>query len=191
MDSTARQPALAAVGRSLRGSSLVGLAAISLALPPVTPRDGSAEEAPKPVCIINYIGHETTGEKTRVILHANLPIDYRGGSLRGSQLVLDIANVEISLPSKVVELGAPEVTRVVIGPEIKREGDRLLKVRLLGVRASSHKVETKGNELYIDLAPAKGARDREKGMPKVINNATEVMAGNRGFNADSSGGEGR
>jgi hypothetical protein len=126
--------------------------------------------------VINFIGHETDNLLTRVILHADAPIDYRGGLLRGTQVVLDLANVVISLPEPVVELGAPEVDRVVIGPEILRDGERVLKVRLTGVKAGSHRVVVKGNELHIELTALKGARDGRKGLPKIINNNTEVMA---------------
>ena len=171
--------------RSLKTSTVagfVGIMSLSFALPTVTPRTGSAEEAVRPACVINYIGHETTPERTRVILHANTTIDYRGGSLRGNQVVLDLANTQVSLPSTVVEVGAPEVDRVVIGPEITKDNDKLLKVRLLGVKASSHKVETKGNELFVDLKPLKGARDGQKGMPKIINNSSETTASMRGSN---------
>jgi len=84
---------------SMKGTTLVGLVAISTTLPTVTPRTGLAETPAKPACVISYIGHETTDDKTRVILHANTTIDYRGGSLRGNQVVLDLANVQVSLPS--------------------------------------------------------------------------------------------
>ncbi|HZI93003.1 MAG TPA: pilus assembly protein N-terminal domain-containing protein, partial [Patescibacteria group bacterium] len=166
--------------RNLKSSTMAGLLVLSVALPTVTPRTGRAAEAPKPACVINFIGHEMSAEKTRVILHANTAIDYRGGTLRGNQVVLDLANVEVALPSTVVEMGSPEVDRLVVGPEISRDGEHLLKIRLLGVRAASHKVESKGNELYVDLTPMKGARDGEKGLPKVINNSSEIMASIRG-----------
>ncbi|HET6372459.1 MAG TPA: type II and III secretion system protein family protein, partial [Candidatus Polarisedimenticolia bacterium] len=122
-------------------------------------------------------GHETSPEMTRVILHGTGPIDYRGGALRGDQVILDLANVESSLAAPVVDLGAPEVDRVVIGPEINKDGDSVLKIRLTGVKARSHKITPKGNELYIDLTALKGARDG-KGLPKVINNSSEVQAKN-------------
>ena len=160
----------------MKSSTLVGLLCFSIALPTVMPRTGRAAEAAKPACVINFIGHEVSAAKTRVILHANTAIDYRGGTLRGNQVVLDLANVEVSLPSRVVEFGSPEIDRLVVGPEISRDGERLLKIRLLGVRAASHKVESKGNELYIDLTPVKGARDGQKGLPKIINNSSEIMA---------------
>jgi hypothetical protein len=96
--------------------------------------------------------------------------------LRGSLVVLDLANVQVSLSSQVVELGAPEVERVVIGPQIVRDGENVLKVRLLGVSASSHKVVLKGNELYVELVALRGSRDGHKGLPKLIRNNTEVMA---------------
>src|SRR5688572_20653799 len=59
--------------------------------------------------VISFIGHETTPEMTRVILHADGPIDYRGGMLKGDQVILDLANTRTSLPVPVVELGAREV----------------------------------------------------------------------------------
>jgi len=128
-----------------------------------------------PQRVISFIGHETTTEMTRVILHADGPIDYRGGMLKGDQVILDLANTRTSLPVPVVELGAREVARVVIGPELTKEGEQFLKVRLTGVKASSHKVTAAGNELHVDLTPRKGANDR-KGMPKVIYNDDEVNA---------------
>jgi len=119
-------------------------------------------------CVISFIGHEVSGEMTRVILRANRPIDYRGGHVRDRQVILDLANTGISLAGPVVELGAPEVARVVIGPEIDREGEKVLKIRLTGVRARRHKVQIVGNELHIDLTPLNGSRGRQKGLPKVI-----------------------
>ena len=56
---------------SLRCSTLAGLLVLSVVLPPITPRTGRAEEAAKPACVINFIGHVTTDEMTRVILHAD------------------------------------------------------------------------------------------------------------------------
>jgi len=164
---------------SMKCSALAALLVMLLSVPPVGPRDLFAETSTDQpaVSVINFIGHETTKEKTRVIFHANAPIDYRGGLLRKDQVILDLANVTTSLPTTVVELGAPEVDRVVIGPEITRYGENVLKVRLTGVHASTHKVETKENELFIDLTPAKGARNDE-GLPKVIDNSSEVMARN-------------
>lgn len=160
--------------RRMRYPAVAGLLALSISLA----HAGRAEaklERPAP-SVISFIGHETDREMTRVILHADSPIDYRGGMLRGTQVVLDLANVRISLPDPVVELGAPEVDRVVIGPEISRDGEKVLKLRLTGVKAGSHKVVAKGNELHVELTALKGARDGQKGLPKLINNRSEVMA---------------
>jgi hypothetical protein len=125
--------------------------------------------------VIQEVAHETDEARTRVILRASSPIDYRGGLLHGDQVIIDLANAESSLPSPVVELGAPEVARLVIGPELTREGVRLLKVRLTGVKARTHKVEVRGNELYIDLRAIEGSRDRRKGLPKLIRTETEIV----------------
>ncbi len=158
---------------------LTTIAAVALATPSVLPSTGMAagNETDSPACVINFIGHETSDQMTRVILHANAPIDYRGGFLHGDQVILNLANTEISLPTPVVEVGAPEVERVIVGPEIKRDGDRVLKVRLTGVHARSQKVQMKDNELLIDLTRLEGTGE-EKGLPKIINNTTEVMAKN-------------
>ncbi|HET9481227.1 MAG TPA: pilus assembly protein N-terminal domain-containing protein, partial [Candidatus Polarisedimenticolia bacterium] len=53
---------------------------------------------------------------------------------------------------------------------------RVLKVRLTGVKARSHKVEVRENELHIDLASLKGSRG-EEGLPKLIHNGSEITAG--------------
>lgn len=126
-------------------------------------------------CVINYIGHEVDVERTRVIIRATKPIDYRGGRLFGDQVILDIAEVEVSLPSPVVELGSPEVDRVILGPELTKDGLRLLKLRLTGVKARRHKVTVKGNELYIDLTPRDNSPERKKGLPKIIRNDVEIV----------------
>src|SRR5262245_13459597 len=148
--------------------TLVVLLASALALPMAIGGSAQAGEPSKTAgpSVINFIGHETSADKTRVILHASGPIDYRGGLLQRSPVILDLANVEASLLASVVELGAPEVDRVVIGPEVTRDGEKVLKVRLTGVRARKHKVQAKDNELLIDLTPLKGARDG-KGLPKM------------------------
>lgn len=161
--------------RTLRYPAVAGLLALSITLLAHVDRAQATPGRPAP-SVISFIGHETDREMTRVILHADAPIDYRGGMLRGTQVVLDLANVRISLPDPVVELGAPEVDRVVIGPEISRDGEKVLKLRLTGVKAGSHKVVAKGNELYIELTALKGSRDGHKGLPKLINNGAEVMA---------------
>jgi len=165
--------------RKYTGIILTLIAAVALATPSVIPSTGLAagNETDSPACVINFIGHETSDDMTRVILHANTPIDYRGGFLHGDQVILNLANTEISLPTPVVEVGVPEVDRVIVGPAIKRDGESVLKVRLTGVHARSHKVEMRDNELFIDLTRLEGANDR-KGLPKVIDNNTEVMAKN-------------
>jgi hypothetical protein len=140
--------------------------------------EAAEQETPAPPAaerIISSISHETTSDSTRVILRADGPIDYRGGRLKGDQIILDLANVRTSLPLPVVELGAREVARVVIGPEITKDGEKVLKVRLTGVKASSHKVTVKGNELHIDLTHRKGPHD-EKGLPKIVYGDDETTA---------------
>ena len=120
------------------------------------------------------VSHESDANRTRVTIHATGPIDYRGGRLHGNQVILDIANIEMTLPSPVVELHTPEVVRMVIGPELSVNGERLLKVRLTGVKARTHKITVKGNDLYIDLIPKNGARE-PKGLPKLIRNDSEII----------------
>lgn len=136
-------------------------------------------QSDKPVkkAVISFIGHEVNEERTRVILRADAPIDYRGGRLHGDQVIIDLANVEIALeePTRVVELGTPEVDRLVIGPELTKDGERLLKVRLTGVDARTHKVTMKGNELLIDLTARENSKDRRKGLPKVIRDDIEIV----------------
>jgi len=141
-----------------------------------SPRGVYASEParPAPVTIIEFIGQEIDVEKTRVILRATSPIDYRGGRLYGDQVILDIANVELSLPNPVVELGTPEVDRVIIGPELTKDGVQIMKLRLTGVRARRHKVTVEGNELHIDLSRRDRSREREKGFPKIIRNEAPV-----------------
>ncbi len=156
---------------------LTALLFAALAMAPVEPvpvQAASGTPAIETSCVINFIGHETTQERTRVILHATSPIDYRGGSLQGDQVILDLANVRATLPTPVVEIGAPEVDRAVIGPEVNRDGGTILKVRLTGVKARSHKVQTKGNELHVDLMALEGSRD--EGLPKLIDDSSDVMA---------------
>ncbi|HKY32829.1 MAG TPA: type II and III secretion system protein family protein [Candidatus Polarisedimenticolia bacterium] len=149
---------------------------VALLVAPALPAKTGPSGAESPERVINFIGHEVSGGATRVILHADGPIDYRGGILNGDQVILDLANVRTSLPLPFVELGAPQVDRVVIGPEITKDGERLLKIRLTGVRARSHKVQAKDNELLIDLTPLKGPGREEKGLPKIIRNEPEVTA---------------
>ncbi|MGH9866549.1 MAG: hypothetical protein ACREAA_00085 [Candidatus Polarisedimenticolia bacterium] len=163
-----------AITRDTAEAALVFALLLMLAMAGLT----AAEEQGSPQAverILSSIAHETTPEMTRVILRADGPIDYRGGHLKGDQIILDLANVRTSLPVPVVELGAPEVTRVVIGPEITKDGERLLKIRLTGVKARSHKVTVKGNELHIDLMHRKGPHD-EKGLPKIIYEDDETTA---------------
>ncbi len=154
-----------------------GLLAAALAGPAFATVSGgaAAQAAAQGPSIINFIGHEASVQGTRVIFHASGPIDYRGGSLRSGQVIIDLANVGTALPSPVVEIGTPQVDRVVIGPELDRDGTRVLKVRLTGVKARSHKVQQKDNELLVDLEAQKGAGD-EKGLPKVIREETDSTA---------------
>jgi len=125
--------------------------------------------------VIHHISHETDLEKTRVILRGSAPIDYRGGRLMGDQVILDLANVEFAVGSQVVDLHAPEVVRVIVGPEITKEGERLIKVRLTGVKARIHKVMVRGNELHIDLMAVGGERERPRGFPKLIRNQSDMV----------------
>jgi len=134
----------------------------------------AADEAPSGPALLVEVVQQTDADRTRVIIRATGPIDYRRGRLHGDQVILDLANLEVSLPSPVVELHTPEVVRLVIGPEITISGERYLKVRLTGVRARTHKVSVNGNELYIDLIPREGARER-KGLPKLIRNDSEIV----------------
>ncbi len=126
-------------------------------------------------CRIEMITHETREDRTRVIIRASAPIAYRGGRLIGDQIVLDLANVEWALPSPVVDLLSPEVTRVIAGPEITKDGENLLKLRLTGVRASRHKVLIRGREIHIDLTVKDPSRPRPRGLPKVIRNDSGTM----------------
>jgi hypothetical protein len=144
-----------------------------LALSPQTGRAAWAD-APDGSAALVEVVQETDVSRTRVTIRATGPIDYRGGRLHGNQVILDLANLEMTLPSPVVELHTPEVVRMVIGPELSVSGERLLKVRLTGVKARTHKVTVNGNELYIDLIPREGARER-KGLPKLIRNDSETV----------------
>lgn len=161
------------LGRFDRVAALPALG-LALAVATIGP-PASAKETRKPhaACVINYVGHETDDERTRVILRASAPIDYRGGRLRGDQIIIDLANVEVALESQVIEIDAPEVDRLVIGPEITKDGVRLLKVRLTGVEARTHKVTMKGKELLIDLTAREDSR--RKGLPKLIRNEPETV----------------
>ena len=166
--------------RILRHTSLAMAFTLPMTLAPVLANIGNAQtpKSQRAPSVISSIEHQVDNEITRVILHADTPIDYRGGALHGSQVVLDLCNVKLSLPGTVVELGAPEVDRVIVGPEITRDGERVLKLRLTGVKASSHRVVAKGNELHVELTALRGARDGHKGLPKIINNKMEVTAEN-------------
>ena len=157
--------------RTMKFLTLGVMVATALAMQPAS---GEVSESG---CTISFIGHEVTEEMTRVILHASGPIDYRGGSLHGDQVILDLANASTTLATPVVELGTPEVDRAVIGPEIDRDGIKVLKVRLTGVKARSHKVKANGNELHIDLVALKGSRG--KGLPTSIDNKPEVTTERR------------
>ncbi len=157
--------------RTMKFLTLGVMVATALAMQPAS---GEVSESG---CAISFIGHEVTEEMTRVILHASGPIDYRGGSLHGDQVILDLANASTTLATPVVELGTPEVDRAVIGPEIDRDGIKVLKVRLTGVKARSHKVKAAGNELHIDLVALKGSRG--KGLPTSIDNKPEVTTERR------------
>jgi hypothetical protein len=152
-----------------------GLVGFTLCLAVTLPGGTTAADNNGAACTLVEVSHQTDESRTRVILRATAPIDYRGGRLHGDQVILDLANMETSLGSPVVELHAPEAIRLVIGPEISRDGERLLKVRLTGVSARSHKVTVNGNELYIDLTPRDGSRRREKGFPKLIRNDTAIV----------------
>ncbi|MFQ5700805.1 MAG: hypothetical protein ACE5HU_03060 [Acidobacteriota bacterium] len=127
-------------------------------------------------CVIQSIDVEIDADRTRVILHATAPIDYRGGTLYGDQVILDLANVEVALGSPVIELGAPEADRMVIGPELTKDGVQLLKVRLTGVDARLHKVTVAGNDLIIDLMARDRSERRRKGLPKLIRDDVEQVA---------------
>ena len=161
-----------------RWSTIIpGLLSMALVISSVPARAVGPEDGePGKGCVIVSVDFETDQQRTRVILRASSPIDYRGGTLYGDQVILDLANIEIALPSPVIELGTPEVDRVVIGPELTKDDVRLLKVRLTGVDARLHKVTVKGNELYIDLMARDGSRGRRKGLPKLILNDIETVA---------------
>lgn len=139
-----------------------------------TGRAAIADEPPSGPASLIEVVQETDATRTRVTIRATGPIDYRKGILHGDQVILDLANIEMALPSPVVELHTPEVVRLIIGPELSVSGERLLKVRLTGVKAKTHKVTVNGNELYIDLIPREGARER-KGLPKLIRNDSEIL----------------
>ncbi len=147
---------------------------VLMAVTPQIARQAAAVEPTSGHAALIEVVHETDAGKTRVIIRATAPIDYRRGRLHGDQVILDLANLEMTLPSPVVELHTPEVVRMVIGPELSVSGERLLKVRLTGVKARMHKVTVNGNELYIDLIPRDGARER-KGLPKLIRNDAEIV----------------
>lgn len=139
-----------------------------------TGRAAIADEPPSgPFSLIEVV-QEIDASRTRVTIRATGPIDYRKGILHGDQVILDLGNIETGLSSPVVELHTPEVVRLIIGPEMSVSGERLLKVRLTGVKARTHKVTVNGNELYIDLIPKEGARER-KGLPKLIRNDAEIL----------------
>ena len=163
--------------RGLAGALAVVIALMALmALPPgqMAAGDPAAGEPPAEPSALVAVSHESDANRTRVTIHATGPIDYRGGRLHGNQVIIDLANIEMTLPSPVVELHTPEVMRLVIGPELSVDGERLLKVRLTGVKARTHKISVKGNDLYIDLIPKDGGRE-PKGLPKLIRNDSEII----------------
>lgn len=148
--------------------------AFFMAMTSWTGRAAIADEPPSGPASLIEVVQETDAARTRVTIRATGPIDYRKGILHGDQVIIDLANIEMALPSPVVELHTPEVVRLIIGPEMSVSGERLLKIRLTGVKARTHKVTVNGNELYIDLIPKEGARER-KGLPKLIRNESEIL----------------
>lgn len=147
------------------------LAALSVI---ISPRPGLSQPATPPgPSTISSIVHEVRDDRTRVIMKGSHPIDYRGGVLMGEQVILDLANVTMAIDRTVVEIGTAEVARVVIGPEITKDGHKVLKVRLTGVHATTHKVERRGSDLLVDLI---SVRAPHKGLPKVIRNDAHVIA---------------
>ncbi len=169
--------------RSLRTAALIA-ALLLLASLMVTISPRRADSAPAPASspapvpgpsIISSIDHELRDDRTRIVIKGNRPIDYRGGVLMGEQVILDLANVTMAIDRTVVEIGTAEVARVVIGPEITRDGAKVLKLRLTGVHASLHKVERRGSDLLVDLISVRPP-GKEKGLPKIIRNDAHVVA---------------
>src|SRR5262245_27210730 len=101
-----RSPArLAALGPWL----FYGLMLLAAATSPWAPGSAASEPGPTTPPAIVEVTQETDISRTRVIIRATGPIDYRGGRLHGDQVIIDLVNVEVRLPSPVVELHTPEV----------------------------------------------------------------------------------